>query len=475
MRPIFNFLPLITALCVGCPLLVSVAHAQTDCEKKATKFDTRLYQLYIGKSGDLVDPASGTEVKDIDIVDSCDQEVSKDKEDAYISRIFKNFDEKKDKNPHLQLTIYVHGGLNKMKEAISHANERVVKAMLDDNKYPLFISWNSGAFSNYSDHLFLLRRGTLSWSHGPSSSPFVLVEDLARAVARLPASTYQVLFTLNSKRQDDSVHGEEASEAEKRLAELIGDGQFKMRGTEHPDNSGLNFRDRWTLFNPLKLVTAPFLDGLGTGAWNSMLRRTDMVLHKEAPANSPEEQKETETAASRFLTRWQDKDLNKHARSEVILIGHSMGAIITNNILTKYQNINFSQIVYMAAACTVKDLEYVIAPYLERNEEAVFYNLTLNPERDIYENTFYDFLPRGSLLMWIDQTLANVNSFQDRTAGYWFNIVRSAKRTFGEGVRERVHLTKFGINDDGSPQNHGEFDNYPFWKKSFWEGNLKGE
>ena len=30
------------------------------------------------------------------------------------------------------------------------------------------------------------------------------------------------------------------------------------------------------------------------------------------------------------------------------------------------------------------------------------------------------------MLIWIDQTFADIHSFRDRTAGYWRNFVRSA-------------------------------------------------
>lgn len=150
-----------------------------------------------------------------------------------------------------------------------------------------------------------------------------------------------------------------------------------------------------------------------------------------------------------------------------------MGTIIANNIIARYQHmIEFNDIVFMAAACKIKDLEYVVAPYLEKNETTNFYSLSLNPYRDISENTFYDFIPRGSLLIWIDQTFGDINSFQDRTAGYWFNIVRGAGEAFKNSkVRERVNLTQFGIRD-GTPQEHGDFNDYAFWKEEFWQGQI---
>lgn len=150
-----------------------------------------------------------------------------------------------------------------------------------------------------------------------------------------------------------------------------------------------------------------------------------------------------------------------------------MGSIVANNIIAEFPEINFSNIVYMVAACRLKDLKYVISPYLERNPSARFHNLSLNAYRDIHENiSGADFTPRGSVLIWLDQSLAYINSYQDKTAGFWFNIVKAADNVFKkEHVQKRVHLTQFGIND-GTPQGHSfrNFKNFKYWTDDFWEG-----
>lgn len=407
---------------------------------------SKLYQLYIDEHGNLLNPAS----KQIVTNDS-----------NYVNRILLNFKQKQLQRPDLNLTIFIHGGLNTFESATSRL-ERVKQEMLDAGKYPLFISWNSGPFTNYGDHLFYLRRGEEAPILGPLSSPFVFLEDALRSVARLPASTYNVLFSQNSVRINKYTKEEKASDTA-----LI---NLKKQGFiihNNPNDTGHSWGDWATVWNPFKLVTAPFVDGLGTGAWDSMLRRTDLVLTKDSGFdghNNPE----SDTAVTLFLNRF-SQEFN---HSSIDIIGHSMGSIVANNIIAKYPDVNFQNIVYMAAACRIKDLEYVVAPYLEHNKTANFYGLSLNPYRDISENTYYDFVPRGSLLIWIDQTLGNTNSFQDRTAGFWFNMVRSASQTFKtDDIRKRVHLTQFGIKD-GTPQNHGDFSNYKYWDQQFWIGNI---
>jgi len=150
-----------------------------------------------------------------------------------------------------------------------------------------------------------------------------------------------------------------------------------------------------------------------------------------------------------------------------------MGTIIANNVLSRFPSINFDDVIYMAAACKIKDLEKSVVPWLRADANRNFYNLTLNPYRDINENGYLDMVPRGSLLIWLDEFLADVDSFEDRTAGYWFNIMRAAEVVFPSNIRNQVHLTRYGIRNI-SPQNHGDFDDFNFWDETFWINSDKG-
>ena len=350
-----------------------------------------------------------------------------------------------------------HGGLNTFDEATDRV-DRLRDAMLSDCKYPLFISWDSGFPGNYSDHLFLNRRGKQAKFLGPLSSPFVFIEYSLRAVSRFPAYTYHVIFHQNKYLKSKVLPTLEINNSQS----INDDNQFNIN---RPKNNGNpNFSDLATIWNPIKLLTSPFVDSLGSGAWNSMLRRADLVLNKydaiEFKTSSP-------TAVSKFLNEWK----KSHQEREILLIGHRMGTIIANTIIAKHHDLSFSQIVYMAAACTINDLKKVVVPYLIHHKKTSFYNVSLHPTRDILENSsLVDITPRGSLLVWIDNTIGTINSFQDRTAGFWDNIYAAKNETFPDEIRSNIYLTHFGIND-GSPQNHGDFDDYPFWRNSFWHGS----
>ncbi|PHR73096.1 MAG: hypothetical protein COA66_04680 [Arcobacter sp.] len=421
---------------------------QNDKEKK--KYE--LYQIYIDADGNLLSPKTG----------KIEAEVQ---EEAYIENIYKNFKKMKENNSDLTLTIFIHGGLNNFTSSINKVKTHTCK-MLIDNKYPLFISWDSSSLSNYSDHLFLLRRGIKSETLGPISSPFVLLEDILRAIIRIPVSTYNVLFSQNTIFKSLSTEEEKDSEDKVKILKE----KTLVNVHDHLPSKGLSSSDWLTVWNPVKLITAPFVDALGTGAWDSMLRRTDLILKKDVSKNDFKA-----TAVDKFFSEY-GKELG-----EINLIGHSMGAIVTNNIISKYSEIKFKNIVHMAAASRLKDLELVIVPYLKENPRANFYNLSLSPYSDLSENFYLDFAPRGSLLVWIDQTLGKVNSFSDRTAGYWFNITRSAHKIFKDkdkdkdkdkNIQKRVHLTRFGLRDT-SPQKHGDFSKCDFWNKDFWTAKIQ--
>ncbi|PAJ73388.1 hypothetical protein CJF42_16110 [Pseudoalteromonas sp. NBT06-2] len=413
--------------------------------------DVQFYQIYIDEEGRLLEPKNEKKIPRAD-------------EKKYIRGIIANYDKLKKQKPELELTIFIHGGLNSHNTATSRV-QNLKQEMLDDNKYPLFLSWNSGPFTNYIDHLLFLRNGEESKFLGPISSPFILLEDLFRSVARIPASTYRILFSQNAAIK--SYNSKEEIEYGNALKN-VDDASFLLHNS--PNDTGFAFTDWFSVINPTKLVSSPFIDGLGKGAWNSMLRRTDLVLINDSSHKGVPLQNAT-TAANLFFEMFYSAYKNDE---NINLIGHSMGTVVANNILSQYQHIDFDNIVYLAAACSIKDLNQVVHPYLLKNKQSTFYNVTLNPYNDMTENLAYDFTPRGSLLMWIDQFLEDTNSFSDKTAGFWFNIIRGAVKAFPDReVQKRVHLTQFGLRD-GSPEKHGDFSEYLFWNEDFWRGDYTG-
>jgi len=429
-------------LMIGCTTMQEKNYVCTD-DNELVK-----HQIYINKYGKLVNPLTRKIISN---------------EDDYIKCIIDNIErEKKQK-----LLVFIHGGLNTFTRANKRVSETKDDIMKIGDKYPIYISWDSNIFYNYIDHLFFIRQGNrppLGWT----ASPFVLSEDFLRSVARIPASTYNTLYGRNALLK--TIFSKEKNIIDNYLNKLTLQG-FNIHNNLNKTRSKIYNEDWLSALNPIKVILSPIVDGLGTGTWNSMLRRTDLVLRKD-PIDIKGNDKDSTTAVTKFFNAY----TKRLSSTSIDLVGHSMGTIISNNILSKYGDetkLHFENIVYMAAACSIKDLEFVVAPYLERNIKSHFYALSLNHYRDLTEENFLKgSVPRGSVLIWIDKILGNINSFQDKTAGLWFNLVQGASSSFkGDNVRSRVHLTQFGIND-ASPQNHNDFDNDNFWRKIFWTGEM---
>jgi hypothetical protein len=196
----------------------------------------------------------------------------------------------------------------------------------------------------------------------------------------------------------------------------------------------------------------------------------------------------------------------------VTLVGHSMGTIVLNEWLrrdvidemqreveqghgrvevpTGPQPIQYEQIVYMAAACTVREFQRSVVPYLlqhgprtDATDAAArvgtqFYNLTLHPVADLREVDYYDLPPRGSLLVWLDDFLTAPRTPLDRTLGRWDNII-TAWRVIPEAALGQVTIKAFALAPTGDrresgkyygPQAHGDFRQAPYWNPAFWYG-----
>ena len=450
------------------------------CRQHGDLTDPKLFQIYIDPAGHLLDPENEEPIAISAIpirnpnpagvndasskIKAIKERVAKEEAETevrYVDRIISTFSNLRKADSRYELAIFIHGGLN----SFESTTERVAdlrQPMLDECKYPLFISWNSGWGSNYSDHLLWIHRGVQSPRLASVLSPLTLAEDITRSVFRAaPAlinNNHQTFSTRESNALKDSI----ASIAEGNTVNL------RPFFLEELLDRKFSIPDPYTLVNPVRFAAIPFVDGFGSGSYNSMIRRTELVLRKERDDSVPNG-KVPSTAATRFFIRWQEETESNPILSgaSLSLFAHSMGTLIANDIISNFPRIMFDRIVYMAAACRVSDLKSV-ANYLLINPAAHFFNLSLHPQRDVWERSYADFTPRGSLLIWIDQFLGSVNSFGDRTAGFLRNIAPRAADLFDDSaLRGRVTMTVFS-DQLPSPIEHGDFDAYRFWRPAFW-------
>jgi pimeloyl-ACP methyl ester carboxylesterase len=202
-------------------------------------------------------------------------------------------------------------------------------------------------------------------------------------------------------------------------------------------------------------------------------------------------------AVEQFLSRL-DEECRNGKRYSITLVGHSMGAIVGNEMLKRHPDLPFDKIIYMAAACSVKDCQDSVVPYLrlrkrEKNP-AQFYNLSLHPIAEAAEASFSPdsptpilsavgktvvglvLVPRGSLLEWLDGFFTKPVNYEDRRLGEWGTAITSAG-IFPSDVADCVHLKMFpvGIKSKDVPQKHGQFGDdkgeVHFWRPEFCDPN----
>lgn len=258
---------------------------------------------------------------------------------------------------------------------------------------------------------------------------------------------------------------------------------------------------------PAKLAIAPFLDAFGKSSWDNMLRSTSTLFHSDDEYNQfvgPNSPSKPQGGLSRlkkagplslFLLKLQDEVCGKPGSPatppkdpcpgkdawEITLVGHSMGTIILNEMLRLFDELPFKDIVYMAAACTIRDYESSAFPYLRKNGHATVHHLTLQEAAESREmwNEYtltVDLPPRGSLLVWVDNFLQNPLDKMGRTLGRFTNLMGAVHHT-PEELRHQIKIKKFPVGAKGTtieagppyPQKHGEFtDPFHFWEPKCW-------
>ena len=230
----------------------------------------------------------------------------------------------------------------------------------------------------------------------------------------------------------------------------------------------------WVLFPVRMLVAAPLIDGFGTSAWDNMLRRTQLLIHSPSEFTGCQHS-EAQGDLALVLQRLAPEITSPGKKWEILLVGHSMGTIILNELIRQFPSLEYSTIVYMAAACSSRDFQQSVIPYLQAHSATQFYNLTLHhiaEERerwDLYV-PYFDPAMRGSLLTWIDDFLFNPLTPMDKTMGQFVNFLRT-EQMFSHELRGQIHLREFsvgGVAAGKEPQVHGDFNDFPFWEEKLY-------
>jgi len=376
-----------------------------------------------------------------------------------------------------KIMIYVFGGMNFVDDSVVYSEELEKVIWEKSDYYPIFINWESSLLEAYMDHLFYIRRGVRSYSFGPPLFPFFLTNDLCRSVTRLPINlafqSYGVFYSDYENQQPD--------------IELMGKAQqMKMKWYVGKDNMPLGEQalasSIYCVGFPARILTTPLLDVGGKNGWDVMRHRVRNAFERSAPyeigdgddlkmALSP-----PDGALSLFMNRLQS--LQHHNPGyEITLIGHSMGPLILNEMVSRYGDMSFKNVVYLASATSVRETAMVMRPYLERHPESTFYNLCLHPSIDTNDMMNYCVVPRGSVLEWIDLYFSDPVSRDDHTVGQWNKAMECLPRRMGP-VQSQVVNKAFGVRDPitntrmlNLPEQHTDFSdpNIRFWEPDFWQ------
>jgi hypothetical protein len=398
--------------------------------------------------------------------------------DYHISKIIENIKLSGKTN----ILIFIHGGMNKLDNAIARAGEQT--RLIDDTTsyYPIFVNWNSAMMSSYFENLFELYQGKRSHVIAPIMSPFVFMRDSVSAIMHMPIIALHQWYGWKKNPVKQPVFKENTPIPNQHGKDYSSDALFVIH------------RAVYGMCYPVRLITTPVIDAFGNRAWHTMNRRTRTLFRKpdtigEAKGTYLPGDYAVPDGGLGILMNTLAKLVKEDPKYTITLVGHSMGTIVINEILNDYHFMEFDKIVYMAAACSVNDVENSVVPYLQIHKNTTFYHLTLHQTADETESSWESvvgrksplrwlmIVPRGSLLEWIDFYLSDPYTPGDYTAGKWANFIAGMPRIPND-VRSQMRIKAFGIMDPvlnireiDKPEVHGDFTltGEKFWLPDYWE------
>ncbi len=357
---------------------------------------------------------------------------------------------KKNADGKYEVLLYFHGGLGKPKHGTERANKFLCDLKKNPSKstYPIFVSWRSDAGVSLQDRYFKVRNGDyVGSSKSFLRAPTYLASDLASGIVKYPETLYDVAADSLSRKIAPWAIDEKKYACEIRAKYK----NFVTSGTLSIPEDSAAFPSTWgeiaKEFGPrfttgtARIVTTPLVQGVGTHAWEMMRRRAEKMFYTEADVRNGADGYRTKqeidggeptgvvALLARRLLRLSDKVGRDNI--EITLVGHSMGAIIANLVIREYPDLPVNRIIHMASADSVSNWRSMTKPWLMKNPGAKFYNLVLHPVNEIREDysgkislNGTKIVPRGSLLVWIDQMFTTPASVDEWRSGTWYTSNR---------------------------------------------------
>ncbi|MFO1067304.1 MAG: hypothetical protein U1E14_02145 [Geminicoccaceae bacterium] len=428
-------------------------------------------------------------------------------------------------NEPLHLLFYFNGGLNTAADAGETALG-TVEAIQREHLFPIYMIWPTGALDTYKEDVTRVRNGRQIKPEDGALWPSLVVGDLLRGLGDTPVSannsveefwgrkTSPERYSLAYDEAKYREYGSGILSSEIRVAASVNVDQMTKGDSTATTSVGDTLY--YNAMTPVRAATLPLTAGFGQTMWENMVRRSRTTVHAVSEFATDEQSEDAEAERKREETLKADlatfphgsggfgrffqwltncrQDLSSPtsgcpadvregtrrllANADISLIGHSMGAIVINELLVAYPDLPYRNIVFLAGAASVRETARAVAPILRaRGGETRFYSLSLHPANEASEPTAGGVLLSGSLLVLVDELFEHPKTIGDRTVGQWRNM-RAAYQLFPPDVRNRITVRVFDRlpepADSGiwspTPLRHQDFNDatMPFWCPTFW-------
>lgn len=387
-----------------------------------------------------------------------------------------------------RVMLIVHGGLVARDEGIRDSLKTLAAMSPEFRRetFPIFVVWETGILRSYVDNLFSVRAGRNNPMVAVPTVPVVFLAELGRAIARYPLTLGRQLVAGFSYYVNQSVAGvPEGWRDQAYIDTRTGDCGACTTICEIGGE---------LIPGVVRLITTPMLDMVGLPAFKNMRRRARVLFVRDRDHD-------TSQLSGAMPVLMMELAMAKEL-PKFMIVAHSMGALVANEIIQRYghpqwpedlrlqpvkvpgfgtimvpvikfsaDRLDFSHIVYMGAACSVREFAGAVLPYLRTNDTSRFYNLCLHPSDEQNDRYLGGTMPHGSLLEWIDNFITEQESPLDRTLGKWNNAMENLVMMdiVAPAVRERIRIRGFPRGGPG-PHDHGQFNdfNQTFWESDFW-------
>lgn len=359
-----------------------------------------------------------------------------------------------------RLVLFVHGGVNNYQdsfERVASINQGQKNDAALAPYHFIFLNWDSNLLGSIGEDFFGIRGGERHEAAAVLTSPLSAARPLAESLLASPELVWHEMahgFSAIDVTTDDNWPG------------------CLLAFSRHKDVS-----DSWrfgslalqVLGLPVRYGTSVVVKTLGTPAWDMMKRRAELAFSPDPQAEGGGRAQGDggPLGAALLLGRHLKRRLDNEWRDvDLTLVGHSMGAMIVNNLLMAFPEMRVKRIVYLGAAASITSVRQAVLPFLDRNQSVgtEFWSFSLSETRELLEYHAFDLYNRGSLLVWIDELFERVDTPAARVFGRAENVRRYVARLVPAPMRRRLVKWDRGQAD---PKSHSDLAEVRFLAKSF--------